>query len=151
MITTTLDGFIRRMVAARSALPAAETRGLRRGAELIAREAKDLIGTEYAGWVALADSTIAEKQRLGYAGHVSATDPLLRTGELRASIQVSAHGYEANVGTNDPVAEYQEFGTGRIPARPFMAPAAYRAGAHAARAAGLEVAHVIAGLPPSKP
>ena len=142
-----LDGFIAHLAAARGRLPAAEADGVKRGAELIQHEAKDLIGTEYAGWAALAPSTIAEKERLGYTGKVSATDPLLRTGEMRATIQVSAEGRHAAIGTNDPVAEYQEFGTARIPARPFMGPAAYRKGKDAAKAVGLSVALVIAGKP----
>ena len=147
----TLEGFIAHLTASRGRLAAAETAGLLRGATLIRDEAKDLIGTEYAGWAALAPSTVAEKERLGYTGKVSATDPLLRTGEMRATIQASAEGHHAAAGTNDKIAEYQEFGTARIPARPFMGPAAYRKGKDAAKAAGLSVAFVIAGKPTPKP
>jgi hypothetical protein len=88
-------------------------------------QAKVLIGQEYGGWPALAESTIVQKTRLGYVGNVSATDPLLRTGHMRASIEakaeVSAEGATGVVGSNDKVAVYQEMGTSRIPPRPFLA------------------------------
>lgn len=96
-----------------------------------AEDAKSLIGQELSEWPALAESTVAEKERLGYTGAVSATDPLLRTGELRDSIKADAElspgGAIGMVGSNDPIAEYQELGTSRIPPRPFMSLALRRA------------------------
>ena len=81
--------------------------------------AKDLIGQEFPGWPPLAPSTIAEKTRLGYVGQVSATDPLLRTGSLRDSITFEVEELAVTVGSPEPVAAYQEFGTSRgIPPRP---------------------------------
>jgi phage gpG-like protein len=50
--------------------------------------------------------------------------PLLETGELRGSIEREVHEDVAYVGTNDKKAEFQEFGTSRIPPRPFLAGAA---------------------------
>lgn len=147
MRTMELPAFIEHLVRLRGGIPAAQRRGMKRAAELVKQEAQQLIGTEYEKWAPLAASTVAEKQRLGYTGRISATDPLYRTGELRATIGASWDEHHARVGSNDPIAAYQEFGTARIPARPFLGAAAFRKGADAARAAGLEVARHLAGLP----
>ena len=86
-----------------------------------------MIGTEDEAWVPLAAATVEEKTRLGYVGVVSATDPLLRTGQLRASIEVGdVSPTRADVGTDDPVAPYLEFGTSRIPPRSFIGSALFR-------------------------
>jgi len=127
------------------AVPAAEHTGLERAAVIVETEAKALIGQEHADWPALAASTVQEKQRLGYTGRVSATDPLLREGTLRASYSHVVDGRRAVVGSDDPVAIYQETGTVRIPPRPVLSTAAITKGEEAAKAAGLAVASVIAG------
>lgn len=97
--------------------------------------AKDLIGRENPEWPPLAESTIAEKTQLGYTGQVSATDPLLRTGDLRASISSSAEmtgiGAEGVVGSDSEIAKFQEIGTSRIPPRPFLGLAMMKAEPHA--------------------
>lgn len=111
----------------REEMPETKTVALRRGAETVRDAAKDLIGTETDVWAPLADATVEEKQRLGFTGKVSATDPLLRTGELRASIQVREVTPEhALVATDDPIAGFQEFGTTRIPPRPFIGTAVFQ-------------------------
>ena len=118
--TKDLRGAIERMPEAREA-------GLRKAAELVRDEAKALIGAEDDAWSPLADSTVEEKERLGFTGKVSSTDPLLRTGELRASIKVGHVTPEhAIVGTDDPIVRFQEFGTERIPPRPFIGMALHR-------------------------
>ena len=140
-----LDRFIAHLQGVNAALPRAERRGLHRGAEIIQHEAQHRIGRENNEWPPLAERTVAEKARLGYTGRISATDPLYRTGELRASIEVSVDGHRAVVGTHDKVALFQEMGTSRIPARSFLGSAAYVKGREAANAIGAEVAHAIAG------
>jgi phage gpG-like protein len=72
-------------------------------------------------WQQLAASTQAERARLGFTPN----DPLERTGKLARSIEITIQGHTGYVGTNDPVAEYQEYGTARIPPRPFLGPAAF--------------------------
>lgn len=93
----------------------------------VAKDAEAMIGTERPEWAALAESTVSAKEHLGYVGHMSSTDPLLRTGELRGSIESAAERrgnvIEGVVGSNSKVALYQEIGTSRIPARPFLASA----------------------------
>ncbi len=72
-------------------------------------------------WPLLADSTENQKARDGYP----ADAPLLATGDMQDSIEHQVEGLEANIGTNDEKAVYHEFGTDRMPARPFMGPAAF--------------------------
>lgn len=88
--------------------------------------AAEYIGHELPEWKPLAASTIEQKRRLGFAGQVSATDPLLRTGALRDSIKVEHEGLEMAVGSALKEAAYQEVGTSRVPPRPYLALAAVR-------------------------
>jgi phage gpG-like protein len=69
---------------------------------------------------------IPGKRELGYVGHESTTDPLLRTGALRDSIRAESDDHRMVVGSNSQIAVYQELGThnpltGDIPPRPFLA------------------------------
>ena len=86
---------------------------------------RGFIGQELPDWKPLARRTVREKLEEGYGGQVSATDPLLRTGRMRASISGKAvrlpNGAAVVIGSADPVARDQELGTARIPPRPFLA------------------------------
>lgn len=91
--------------------------------------AAELIGHELPQWPPLADSTIKEKERLGYTGHVSATDPLLRTGENRDSIGFEVDPLELEQVTGSKRKEFlwMEMGTQGphpVPSRPSLAIAA---------------------------
>jgi hypothetical protein len=70
-------------------------------------------------WAALADSTVAEKERLGYG---PPDNPVLRTGETRDSVTHTVGGTHnaerVTVGSPSIVAKAQEFGTEFIPPRP---------------------------------
>lgn len=118
------------------ALPGAIDRALERAANDIAIDvqvkAQDRLGEYHPGWAPLAPSTIAERVQLGF----SPEEPLLRTGGLRLSTQQTvdktAHGYTAVVGSNAPQARSMELGQspnagmpwrGPIPPRPYLAPA----------------------------
>jgi len=105
------------------ALKFALEREVRLGMEAAAVEARSFIGNEQPGWAALADSTIAEKQRLGYP----TPHPLERTGELKDSISGEAEtipgGVHGVVGSTSDLAILHEVGTSRMPARPFLGPA----------------------------
>jgi hypothetical protein len=72
--------------------------------------------------------------------------PWQRTGTLETSINASADGPEALIGSADPVAVWQEQGTPRIPPRPFLGPVAAQSGAAAAEAVGAAVAAAIGGV-----
>ncbi len=81
---------------------------------------KKKIGTLQNEWEPLADSTKKDKARLGY-GSPPDYNPLLRTGEMRDSIHHEVTLNVLSVGSDDQIAEYQELGTIRIPARSFLA------------------------------
>ncbi len=127
------------MLAARLALDGA--------AKLVAQDAKDRIGEYQAAsgpfpaWEPLAQDTEAEKVRLGYPLDA----PLLRTGDLRDSIVTEHQGNEAVIGTPDPVAAFQEFGTPDIPPRPFLGPAAFSNREEIREMIGEAVAGALAG------
>jgi phage gpG-like protein len=113
--------------------PKAQEAALAVAAQIVAAKAKSYIGTYNAKptWSQLADSTQADRASKGFAPN----EPLLRTGELRDSIEwkvVSSH--EAHVGSNNPKAVWMELGTSRIPPRPFLGPAAHQNGALIKRA-----------------
>lgn len=102
-----------------------------RGASMIQRDAKEKLGHyqgqagEFNAWSELADSTKDDRVSKGFPEN----EPLLRTGELRESIDTVVTGSEAMVGSMDPIALWQECGTddGHIPPRPFLGPAAFEA------------------------
>ena len=48
--------------------------------------------------------------------------PWQQTGALKSSISVTVADLVAQIGTNDPAAAPQEFGTCHVPPRPFMLP-----------------------------
>ncbi len=102
-----------------------------------AERAKGFIGSPQTGWpmawAELSSATvegfrhptagwIPGKQELGYGGYES---PLLRTGDMRDSIEFNVMGLWGEVGSNDKKALYQELGTpGALfptPPRPFLA------------------------------
>ncbi len=100
---------------------------MERSCKIVQARAKGLIGHEQPEWPPLDESTIAEKQRLGYP----VPAPLLRTGEMRDSIQWEAPEHDGDdtvgwVGSNNEKAVYHELGTSRIPPRPFLLLAALR-------------------------
>ena len=80
----------------------------------------------FSVWAPLAPSTVAEKRAKGYASEGN-DNPLLRTGEMRDSIEHESSFRQFGVGSKDEILVYQELGTDRgIPPRPVLAPALYR-------------------------
>jgi hypothetical protein len=60
---------------------------------MIAKQAKAQIGKEHEEWPPLAESTKQDRVHHGYA----ANKPLLRTAELRDSIEWTVHGHGSHV------------------------------------------------------
>jgi phage gpG-like protein len=83
--------------------------------ELVAAEARRVLGTEGYDWPALSAATLAHKMQSGM---------LLESGKLRASIQWNSEGNQGWVGSDNDKAIWHEFGTSKIPPRPFLAGAA---------------------------
>ncbi|MBO0636475.1 hypothetical protein [Pantoea agglomerans] len=106
--------------------------GLEAGFSVIVKEieetAKEEIGVyqpaygPFDAWAPLAESTKVDRVRSGY----TEDDPLLRSGELRDSIESEVVGLAAIVGTKSEIGLWQEVGTVRIPPRPFIGPAYVR-------------------------
>ena len=93
---------------------------------IVEKEAKRVIGTYDYNWTPLAEATQADREAHGFP----ADEPLLRTGEMRDSIEhnVGTEGLRMEVigivGTNNEVAKWQELGTSHIPPRSFLGGAA---------------------------
>jgi HK97 gp10 family phage protein len=92
-------------------------------AQIVAAKAKSYIGTYQQPWPQLTASTQEDRVKHGFA----ANEPLLRTGELRDSIEWKVVSQvEAHVGSNNQKAVWQELGTRTIPPRPFLGPAVHQ-------------------------
>lgn len=119
--------FAEHLLQAVAAEPLALHEGLKVAVKLIEKTAKRKIGEyqkesgPFQDWAELAESTQEDRERKGYP----TDEPLLREGDLRDSIQSEVHILEGVVGSKSPIAAYQEYGTDRIPPRPFIGPAAY--------------------------
>lgn len=98
---------------------------LRQAAQLVTRDARAQIGEyqpavgAYPAWEPLAESTEEEKARLG----APAEAPLERFGALKKSFKSDPPTEDSILfGSDDPVMEYHEFGTVKMPARPALGP-----------------------------
>lgn len=72
---------------------------------------------------ALASSTVTNRKRLmslGVSAPGGSDRPLYFTGKLRSELEFMHVGLVAGVGSSDPIMQWQELGTARIPARPIL-------------------------------
>lgn len=100
-----------------------ELRAMERACVILEESAKGAIGTYEFGWPPLSESAIAKH----------GDTPLLDTGALKESITHEVEsGKLGYVGTNSDYAKYQEFGTSKIPPRPFLGGAIAHKGQEAA-------------------
>jgi hypothetical protein len=109
--------------------------------KIIQRKAKAAIGKEHELWAPLAASTIADKAAHGF----KTPAPLLRTGEMRDSIEYVVHGNEGAVGSNSEIAVYQELGTSHIPPRSFLVSSAIASEDRIHRMAGAAAVAALSG------
>lgn len=128
MRNISLSGMATFLAVAAATMAATEAEALERAAKTVRDEAKSAPGN-YQGaagdtpaWASLSPATQAERISKGF----SADDPLLRTGELRDSIDYAVDGQTAVVGSTSEYAAAHEMGTANIPQRSFLAGAAYR-------------------------
>jgi hypothetical protein len=109
-------GFVAELKAVDHDLEALGPKIIERACQIVQKKAKAAIGKEHDLWAPLAESTIRDKAAHGY----KTPAPLLRTGEMRDSIEYTVHGNEGCVGSDSEIAVYQELGTSRIPPRSFL-------------------------------
>lgn len=121
---------------------------LDRAAALVQKEAKAMIGEYQEGagelvpWAELADATKDDRVKQGFPEN----EPLLRTGEMRESIERKVlDGSTAAVGSDNDKAVWQELGTPTIPPRSFLGIAAIRKGEDAARIVGEGISAALVG------
>ena len=103
--------------------------GLEICAQIVEATAKEEIG-EYQGevgafpaWEPLVESTVEEKERLGFA---PPDNPLMRTRALQESISHEVENDEARIGSDSEIMVYHEFGTSKMAMRPVLGPALVR-------------------------
>jgi hypothetical protein len=104
--TFSLLGFVAHLHAVERDMNSLGPAIVARACEMVAAEAKRVIGVGYDTWPQLASSTLGKKFY---------NTPLLETGEMRNSIEWQAHGLHGEVGSNLDKAVWHELGTSRIP------------------------------------
>lgn len=116
---------------------------LRHVGSIVRHEARRRIGRQHEDWPALAEATVADRVRQGYAPD----KPLLRTGALRDSIEYEADAASLSVaiGSDSEVAVGHEFGAENLPARPVFGPAAEQTTPEALDVLAVAAARVVAG------
>ena len=121
-------------------------RALNEAAKLIKQDARKQIGHyqaavgAYPAWAPLAESTEEAKARMG----APADAPLLREGDLKTSFRSNFEGADTViVGSTDPVMEFHEFGTVKMPPRPVLGPALLKNIEDIQRIVGLDAVDVI--------
>lgn len=125
----------------------AEHVALETASKHVQAKAKDKFGVyqpgagDFAAWRQLAESTQAERERLGYPPN----EPLLREGDLRDSIERTVHGSSAEVGSNDDVMVYQELGTKTILPRSVLGSTGFEQGPTVMRIIGEHVVLALGG------
>ena len=113
----------------------------------IEKRAKEKIGEyqeragPFAAWEPLAESTKEQRVQAGY----SEDDPLLRSGDMRDSIEHKVVGHEGHVGSDSDIALYQELGTAKIPARSFLGGSAFELAPEISREIGVEYFAFLSG------
>jgi hypothetical protein len=85
-----LVGFAAELKAIEHDFEALGPKIIERACQIVQKKAKTAIGKEHELWAPLAESTIHDKQAHGYRTPA----PLLRTGEMRDSIEYVVHGNE---------------------------------------------------------
>ncbi len=142
-----LVGFVEHLAAMTIEIEHETQEGLEEAARIVEREAKAEIGTyqpeagEFAAWAELADATKDDRVKQGYTEN----DPLLRDGTMRDSIEHMVIGHTAHIGSDSAIAEYQELGTARIPARSFLGGAAFRKAPEVAEVIGSHFVTALVG------
>jgi HK97 gp10 family phage protein len=129
------------MAAASVEIDHAMREPIAKGCEKLEKSAKNAMGDpgNGFGWPPLKPETIARK--------ANGDTPLVETGELRDSIEHNSDSKEGYVGTNNEKAVWHEFGTSKIPARPFLGGAVAAVGDEVKELFGVAAQKAIMGRP----
>ena len=126
---TSFEAFALHLAKVSASLPGHLYQVVDESALMIDQAAKAEIGTyqrdnmgPFDEWLELVPDTKKDRVRKGYTEN----DPLLRSGEMKRSIEHQTKGLEAEVGSNSDIMVYQEFGTEKIPPRSVLGLAAFR-------------------------
>jgi hypothetical protein len=125
MAEMTWRDLARHLAVAAAQTPAAIHRGLEDAGRIVEEEARGMLGEyqpatpPFPRWADLKDATLRDRLRQGY----SANEPLLRSGEMRDTIHHERKGDTVFVFSRSPIAPHHEFGTSKMPPRPFLGPA----------------------------
>lgn len=139
---SSLAAFAARLSLIAMEIEPATQSALEKSAQMIETEAKRVIGTYEYGWPQLAPATRADRVAKGFPEN----EPLLRTGEMRDSIEHTVGKNEAHIGSNNEKAVWQELGTSRgTPPRSYLGDAAMRKAPEVVSLIGHDAAGVIAG------
>ncbi len=138
MERVTLDQLARRFITAPAKIHASVNVAMVKAAVLVRDTAVKKFGEyqpaagEFPAWEPLKPETVAQKAKAGAAGD----DPLIGhyagkrknsvwPAPLRMTISMHVEEWVAQVGSDDPLAEYHEYGTVNIPPRPFLRPSLF--------------------------
>jgi phage gpG-like protein len=154
---SSITQFVEFLRTREAAVHSAQVEGMREAGHMLQHEAQHIIGEyqdavgPFPKWEPLSDATLnggVDKHGRWFPGKIDLgyappDNPLLRTGHMRGSIECSSTDHEVVLGTHDPVAADQEFGTHSIPPRPFIGPTMFR---HVGEAVDIITHHVIAAM-----
>ena len=131
-----LAGFVAFLPSLALEVEHANHSALEKAAQIVEEEAKRVIGTYDYNWPPLAESTLKNK---------AADTPLLETGEMRDSIEHVSDHKEAQIGSNNDKAVWQELGTRTIPPRSFLAGALQHKAEEVVDIIGRDITKALAG------
>lgn len=140
-MSMSISDFVDHLKGAKSRINQPNYSAMERACRVVEAEAKREIGTYQEGWAELADSTKADRVRLGY----SENDPGLRSGEMRDSIGHVVGHNEGVVGSDDDKLVWFELGTDKQPPRSVLALAAMHKSKEVAHILGAGVHAALAG------
>lgn len=114
--TLSIPEFLITIVRVKGTLAEMHHSALECAGQIVETEAKRVIGTYDYNWVELADATKEDRVSQGFPEN----EPLLRTGEMRDSIEHRVEGDTVHIGSDNDKAVWQELGTVTIPPRSFL-------------------------------